>query len=109
MVLASAVRGFRQPLGGPPRRGAQQDLHALGPDDLQDAVDDGRLADPRPAGDHRDLAVDGPGHGLALGLRQAQSGLLFDPRYGSVGIDGSPAGFAGQPGDVLGDAALRAV
>src|ERR1700720_4396273 len=43
--------GFGHALGGTARRGTQQQAHALGGEDAQDRVDDGRLAYPGPAGD----------------------------------------------------------
>ncbi len=109
MVLASALVDSDRRLAARPVGAHSRTLIALGPDDPQDAVDDRGLAHARPAGDHRDLAVDGPGHGLALGFGEAQSGLLLDPGDGAVGIDGPPGGLATEAGDVLGDAALGAV
>ena len=82
--------GFGHAFGGPARRGAQRQADALGGQDAQDRVDDGRLAHPGSAGDHEDLGYQGQpdcGH-LTVGQRQA--GLLLDPRQRLLWVDVGP-------------------
>ena len=81
---------FGHALGGAAGRGAQQQAHALGGQDAQDRVDDGRLADTRAAGDDEHLRQQGqPDRGdLAFGQRQA--GLLLDPRQRLLRVDVGP-------------------
>ena len=56
MVLASQPGGLGQPLGGPAGRGAQSTTaHLLGPEDLDDGIDEGRLAHARTTGDDQHL------------------------------------------------------
>ena len=81
--------GFRHPLGGAAGRCAEQQVHALGRQDAQDGVDDGRLADARPAGDDQDLRQQGQSDGGDLAFGQRQTGLLLDPWQRLVRIDGA--------------------
>ena len=53
--LGLDARRFGHALGGAARGGAEQQFHALGRENLQDRVDDRRLADARAAGDHQRL------------------------------------------------------
>ena len=101
---------FGHALGGPAGRGAQQQADALGGEDAQDRVDDGRLADARAAGDDEHLRQQGqPDRGdLAFGQRQA--GLLLDPRQRLLRVDVGPGQRAvGQAPYPLGDDLLGPV
>ena len=82
--------GLAHPLRGPPGRRAQQNVDALGRQDTQDRVDDRRLADARPAGDHRDLRGERRPDGIGLAGRQGKPGSPFRPRQRLVGIDPGP-------------------
>ena len=81
---------FSHPLGSSAGRRAEQQLHALGYQDPQNGVDDGRLADARPACDDQDLRLQGQSDGgnLAFGERQADPPL--DPRQSLLRIDVGP-------------------
>ena len=78
-VLASVPGGLAQPLGGPAGRCRQGDGGRLGRQDLEDAVDQGGLADARPAGDHQQLGAQGQPHRLPLARGQGDPGLALDP------------------------------
>ena len=85
-------------------------VHALGGEDAQDRVDDGRLAHARAAGDDEHLRQQGqPDRGdLALGQRQA--GLLLDPRQRLLRIDVGPGQLSvDQAQEPLGNDLLGAV
>ena len=104
IVFASNPVALAHPLGRAPRGCAQQDIDALGEQDAQDRVDDRRLADPRPAGNHRGLG--GKRHPDRIGLagRQGETGIPLDPRQGLVRVDIGPGGLPGRdpkktPGD----------
>ena len=62
--------GFRHTLGGAAGWRAEQQVHALGGENTQDGVDDGRLADARPAGDDQDLRRQGQSDGGNLAFGQ---------------------------------------
>ena len=82
--------GLAHPLGGAPGRRAQQDADILGGQDAQDRVDDRRLADARPAGNHRDLRGERRPDGIGLAGRQGEPGPPFHPGQRLVGIDPGP-------------------
>ena len=68
--------------------GAQkQHSHALGGQDAQDGVDDGRLAHARPAGDDHGLGDHGQANRMGLAFRKRQAGLALDPLQRHAGID----------------------
>ena len=71
--------GLAHPPGGPAGRRAQRELDALGGQDAQDGVDDGRLAHARPAGDDDRLGRERQPHGRGLARRQRQAGLPLHP------------------------------
>ena len=85
--------GLRHPFGCAAGRRAKQQGHALGVQDTQDGVDDGRLAHARTAGDDHGLGVQGPANRLGLAFRKRQAGLPLDPGQRLAGIDIRP----GQP------------
>ena len=87
--------GLAHPLRGPPGRSAKQVFHALGRQDAQDRVDDRRLADARPAGNHRDLRGERRPDGIGLAACQREPGSLFHPGQRLVRIDPGPWRFAG--------------
>ena len=75
-------------------RRAEQQGHALGGQDAQDGVDDGRLAHARPARDDHGLGDQGQANRLGLARRKRQAGLPLDPGQRLAGIDirpGEPA------------------
>ena len=90
MVLASNPGGFGHALGGTARRGAQRQAHALGGEDAQDRVDDGRLAHTGSAGDDEDLRHEGEPDRGHLTVGQRQAGLLLDPRQRLLRVDVGP-------------------
>ena len=85
--------GLRHPFGCAAGRRAKQQGHALGVQDAQDGVDDGRLAHARTAGDDHGLGVQGPANRIGLAFRKRQAGLALDPGQRLAGIDVRP----GQP------------
>ena len=92
--MASNPVGLRHPFGGTTGRRAEHHSHALGGQDAQDGVDDGRLAHARPAGDDHGLGVQGQANRIGLAFRKRHAGLPLDPRQRLCGIDirpGEPA------------------
>ena len=65
-------------------------LHRLREQDREQRVDQGRLADPRAAGDHQHLRCSARSDRLPLARRGRASGPLFDPRNRLLGIDHRP-------------------
>jgi hypothetical protein len=102
--------GFGHALGGTARRGAQQQAHALGGEDAQDRVDDGRLAYPGPAGNDEHLRQEGQSDRGDLTFGQRQTGLLLDPRQCLLRVDVGPGQFSiGQAQYPLGNDLLGPV
>jgi hypothetical protein len=56
-----------QTFGGTSSRCPEQHVHLLGLENLENTGDNGRFADPRPAGDYRDFAPQGHRHSIPLG------------------------------------------
>ena len=56
-----------QTFGGTSGRCTEQHVHLLGLENLENTGDNGRFADPRPAGDYRDFAPQGHRHSIPLG------------------------------------------
>jgi hypothetical protein len=79
-----------EPLGGAARGRRQRDVHALLLQDRHDAAHDGRLADARAAGDHRDLRRQRRGHRLDLLARQRDARLALVPGDRALAIDLGP-------------------
>ena len=70
--------------------------HALDAQDLQDRVDQRRLADAGTAGDDEDLRSQCQPHRLALTLGKGDARFALDPRNGFVGIDRWPGQRTGR-------------
>ena len=79
MVRRLPPGALGQALGGAAGRRAERDPAPLAASDLQDRVDQGRLADARAAGDHQHLGGERQAHRLALARGQGQAGLLLHP------------------------------
>ena len=73
MVLASEAGRLGHALGGAAGRRAKQQVHALGRENAQDRVDDGRLADAGPAGDDQRPWTSAPAGSAASGFRPASA------------------------------------
>ena len=81
--LGLQAGGLGEPLGRTSGRGAQQDVELFGREDLQDAVDQGRLAGARAAGDDERFAGKAPGGPRPAGTRRASS-PVFPSTQGSA-------------------------
>src|ERR1700737_1321679 len=79
-----------QALGGTTGGGAERDRHGLRQQDLEDGVDQSRLADARTAGDYQHLGSDSEANSLSLAIGERQLRPLLDPRDRLVGIDPRP-------------------
>ena len=127
LILAEAARlgiGLKQPVdglgllprclahafGGAARRRAQKHLHVLGPQNAQDRVHDGGLADARPAGDDEHLRGKGEFNRLLLTFCEREIRFGCEPGNRFFGIDLRPGGLSGrQPQDALRDPLLGLV
>jgi hypothetical protein len=58
--------GLCQALGRTSRGCAQQNIHLLCVEDLENTGDNGRFANARPTGDHGDFTAQGHCHGIPL-------------------------------------------
>jgi hypothetical protein len=85
-----------QALGSATGRRTERDRDILDDHDLQDRVDQCRLADPGPAGDHQHLGLEGDAHCLDLTVGELQLCPVLDPRDRLGGVDRRP----GQRSDV---------
>ena len=84
-----------QAFRGTAGRGAERDSDGLREKDLEDGVDQGRLADARTAGDHQHLGNESNANSLSLAIGESQLRPLLDPWDSLVGIDQRP----GRPSD----------
>jgi hypothetical protein len=104
------ARCFGHALGRAARGGAQQQLHVLRREDLKDRIDDRRLTDARPAGDHERLRRQRQSDRSSLTLGKLQAAALFDPRKGLLFVDPCPRQPTGHDADKpLGDRLLSPV
>ena len=87
------ARRFGHALGCATRRGAKQQSNVFGRKDLEDRIDDRRLADARPAGDHQRLGGQRQTDRCPLTLGELQTAALFDPWQGLLFVNPRP----GQP------------
>ena len=85
-----------QALGGTAGRRAERDRDGLREQDLEDGVDQGRLADARAAGDDQHLGNESDPNRLSLAIGKRQLRPLLDPRDGLVGIDRRPGRFSSR-------------
>src|SRR5262245_52103940 len=85
--LRLASRRLAETLGSAAGRGTQRTAQSLGRENLEDASDQRRLADARPARDDQDLLRGRLPDGLALCVRQLEAHLLFHPCQGRRQID----------------------
>ena len=92
--LSLEPRGFVHALGRTTSGGAQQELDVFRGEDLQNGVDDGGLAHPRPAGNHQDRGRERQSDGILLAVGECQAGALLNPRHRLVRIDRGPRKFA---------------
>ena len=103
-------RRFGHPLGRAPGRGAEQHLDALDPENAQDRLDDGGLADARPSGDDERLAGQRQPDRVALAVGEREAAALLDPGDGLQRIDRWPGKLAaGDSDQPLGDGLLGAI
>ncbi len=117
VVLEEAMDGlgeegaaFGEALGSAAGGGAQGDAGLLVAEDLDDAADDGGLADAGAAGDHDELGGDPGTDGLALGIAHRDVGLLVGPFKGLFDLEGRQGdGGSGNGEEALGEAALGVV
>ena len=79
-------QAFRSTTG----RRTERDSDGLREKDLEDGVDQGRLADARTAGDHQHLGNESDANSLSLAIGEHQLRPLLDPRDSLVGIDRRP-------------------
>ena len=108
--LGLESRRFGHPLGRAPGRGAEQHPDALDPENAQDRLDDGGLADARPAGDDERLAGQRQPDRVALAVGEREAAALLDPRDGLVRIDRRPGKLAaGNSDQPIGDGLLGAI
>ena len=84
------ARLLRHAFGGASGRRAEQDFHALGGEDAQDSVEQRRLADSGPAGDHHEFRLQRHPDRSALGGGEDLAGPLLDPRDRLFGVDRRP-------------------
>ena len=91
IVFASRPVALGQPLGRPARgRRTAATLDALGAAGSQDGVDQGRLADPGPAGDDQHLGRAAPGAAPLLAGRRASRPICSSTQaMAFVGVDGA--------------------
>ena len=96
--------GFGQAFGGPAGGRAKQTIHFLGPQNQQDGIDQGRLADARAAGDDERPAGQRQFERVALAGCKLLAGLLLAPDHRLLKINGGERGLkAGQALDPAGD------
>ena len=96
-----------QALGGAACRSGQGGLYLLGAQDPEDRVEQGRLADARPAGDDKQLGSKSKAHGVTLARCQLDADLALDPGDGLLTVDRRPGRRAPpQLAQPFGDAAL---
>src|SRR5215469_15700530 len=88
--------GLGQALSGTTGRRTQRDWDALREQDLEDGVDQRRLADAGPAGDHQHLGNESDTNSLSLAIGERQLRPLLDPRDSFVGIDRRPRRFSSR-------------
>ena len=97
-------------LGGAARRGAEKQPHALCREHPQDRLDDGGLADTRPAGNDEHLGPQRQADRGLLALGKLQTAALLDPRQGLVRVDPGPGKLAiDEPQQPLSDTTLGPV
>ena len=77
--LGGTPCGFRQAFGRSARGSGQHAFHFLGGKDFEDAADQRRFADARPARDDEQLVLARLPNGFLLGHRQLDAQSLFDP------------------------------
>src|SRR6516165_8756439 len=101
---------FGHPLGGAASWSAKQHPDALDPENAQDRIDDGRLADAGLAGDDKRLARQSESDRGALAVGEFEAAALLDPRDGFGRLDWRPGKLAaGDPGQPIGDGLFGAV
>src|ERR1700736_5184671 len=81
---------LREAFGGPAGWSAERDCDGLREQDLEDRVDQGRLANARTAGDHQHFGNESDTNCLSLAIGKRQLRPLLDPRDSLVGIDRRP-------------------
>ena len=103
--VASVIRLAARPVG------AQSSiLDALDAENAQDRLDDGGLADARPAGDDERLAGQRQPDRVALAVGEREAAALLDPGDGLQRIDRRPGKLAaGNSDQPLGDGLLGAI
>ena len=108
--LGLDARRLGHPLGRSAGRRAEEQSHVFSGEDLEDRIDDGRLTDTRPPGDHQSLRHQRQADRRSLAVSELETAALFYPRQRLLFIDpwpGQPAtDDAGQP---LGDRLLGPV
>ena len=85
--LGGTPRGFRQAFGRSARGSGQHALHVLGGEDFEDATDQCRFADARPARDDEQLVLARLPNGFLLGHRQLDVQSLLDPGNRLIDVD----------------------
>ena len=83
-------RRLRHPFGGATRWRAEQQIDALGAQDPQNRIHDGRLANAGAAGNDQNLRCQRQANGGDLACRQRQAGLLFHPGKRLIGVNELP-------------------
>ena len=94
--LGLLPRCLAHALGGAARRRAQKHLHLLRPQDAQDRVHDGGLADARPAGDDEHLRGKSEFNRLALTFGEREFRFGGEPIDRLVGVDLRPGRLSGR-------------
>ena len=98
------------PLGSAAGRRGKGDRHLARGQDLEDRVDQRRLADPGAAGDDAEFRDECEAQRGYLAFGQGQSGTLLDPRDRLVGVNRTPRQSAClQPMQPLGNSLLGTV
>jgi hypothetical protein len=88
LALQSGALG--QTLGRAPGWRAQRHPHRFGTQDLENRIDQGRLAHPRPAGHDQQLVGQRQRYRRSLTRGKAYPELLLDPSDGSFAVDRGP-------------------
>ena len=90
------ARGFGHALRRAAGRRAQRHAHALGPEDVAEGLEDGRLTRAGSAGEDGDFVLQRHEHAGRLGGREGEAGAGLGPFDGLVGDDGRQARRRGE-------------